>query len=83
MYPDFVKYNPNCYGPYPGALFQVQPVPFVAGNCDFTRAASGHANGIQAALADGSVRSVSQSISYTTWWFAFTPAGGEVMPSDW
>jgi prepilin-type N-terminal cleavage/methylation domain-containing protein len=83
MYPDFVKYNPNCCNLNAGALFQVQPKPFVGGTCDFSRAATGHTSGIQVALADGSVRSVSHSISYQAWWFAFTPTGGEVMPSDW
>jgi prepilin-type N-terminal cleavage/methylation domain-containing protein len=84
MAPDFAKYNPGCYGPNAGAMFQVQPAPFMGtgGACDFTRASTAH-NTIQVALADGSVRSVSPSISITTWWFAFTPAGREVMPSDW
>jgi prepilin-type N-terminal cleavage/methylation domain-containing protein len=85
MAPDFVKYNANCYGPYAGALFQVQPAPFMGtgGVCDFTRAATAHASGINVGLADGSVRHVSRGISPATWWYAFTPAGGEVIPSDW
>jgi prepilin-type N-terminal cleavage/methylation domain-containing protein/prepilin-type processing-associated H-X9-DG protein len=82
MAPDYVRYNPECYGLTPGSFFQVQPSPF-RGSCDWTRAATGHSGGIQTAMADGSVRSVSQSVSYTAWWFAFTPAGGEVMPGDW
>jgi prepilin-type N-terminal cleavage/methylation domain-containing protein len=85
MYPDFAKYNANCYGPNAGALFQMSPNPFMGtgGVCDFTRAATAHTGGIQTSLADGSVRNVSQGVSYTTWWYAFTPAGGEPMPSDW
>jgi prepilin-type N-terminal cleavage/methylation domain-containing protein len=83
MAPDFAKYNSTCYGPYPGALFQDEPASFVGGTCDFTRAASPHPGGIQVLLADASVRNVSPGISYSTWWFAFTPAGGEVMPNDW
>jgi prepilin-type N-terminal cleavage/methylation domain-containing protein len=82
MAPDYVKYNPNCYGLTPGALFQIQPTPFI-GQCDWTRASTAHSGGIQVVLADGSVRSVAQGISYTTWWYVFTPAGGEVVPSDW
>jgi prepilin-type N-terminal cleavage/methylation domain-containing protein len=82
MAPDYVKYNPNCYGLTAGAMFQVQPSPILV-SCDWTRASTAHAGAIQAGLADGSVRSVSQSVSYATWWFAFTPAGGEVMPNDW
>jgi len=34
-------------------------------------------------LWDGSVRSVRASISNNTWWWALTPAGGEVLGSDW
>jgi type II secretory pathway pseudopilin PulG len=82
MAPDYARTNPTCYGLTPGALFQSQPTPF-RGGCDWTRAATPHPGGIQVGLADGSVRSVAQGISYTTWWFAFTPAGGEPMPSDW
>jgi prepilin-type N-terminal cleavage/methylation domain-containing protein len=83
MAPDFTKYNPQCYGPQPGNLFQLQPKPFVAGTCDFSRASTGHTGGIQVGLTDGSVRNVAQGISYLTWWYAFTPNGGEPMPSDW
>jgi prepilin-type N-terminal cleavage/methylation domain-containing protein/prepilin-type processing-associated H-X9-DG protein len=78
----FLTYNPDCCDLKPGCLFQVQPSPFI-GNCDWTRAATGHSGGIQTAMADGSVRSVSRGVSYAAWWFAFTPAGGEVMPGDW
>jgi prepilin-type processing-associated H-X9-DG protein len=82
MAPDFAKYNQNCYGLTPGAMFQIQPSPFLS-KCDWTRASTGHSGGIQVGLADGSVRSVSQGVSYIAWWFAFTPAGGEVMPNGW
>jgi prepilin-type N-terminal cleavage/methylation domain-containing protein len=85
MAPDFVKYNPNCYGPNAGALFQSQPNPYMGTNgvCDFTRASTAHTGGVQTCMADGSVRNVSRTVSATTWWYAFTPAGGEVLPSDW
>jgi prepilin-type N-terminal cleavage/methylation domain-containing protein len=80
--PDYTKYNAQCYGLTPGALFQVRPNPYIGG-CDWTRASTGHSGGIQVGLADGSVRNVSQGISYTTWWFVFTPSGGETLGSDW
>jgi hypothetical protein len=85
MAPDYVKYNAQCYGPNAGALFQLRPTPFMGatGVCDFTRAATAHTGGIQVGLGDGSVRSVSQGVSATTWWYAFTPNGGETLPSDW
>jgi prepilin-type N-terminal cleavage/methylation domain-containing protein/prepilin-type processing-associated H-X9-DG protein len=82
MAPDYIRYNPNNFGPNQGALFQLQPLPFI-GQCDWTRAATGHSGGIQVCMADGSVRSVAQGISYLTWWYVFTPAGGEVLPGDW
>jgi prepilin-type N-terminal cleavage/methylation domain-containing protein len=47
------------------------------------RAVSPHTSGINAALGDGSVRFVSQGISGFTWLAASTPAGGEVLGSDW
>jgi prepilin-type N-terminal cleavage/methylation domain-containing protein len=85
MAPDYTKYNAQCYGPNPGAMFQLRPYPFTGtgATCDWTRASTGHSGAILTGLADGSVRSVAQGISVTTWWYAFTPAGGEVMPSDW
>jgi prepilin-type N-terminal cleavage/methylation domain-containing protein/prepilin-type processing-associated H-X9-DG protein len=42
-----------------------------------------HTGGMNALLMDGSVRSITSSISGTTWWAACTPAGGEVLGSDW
>ncbi len=66
----------------PGSKFQHQPTPFL-GNCDPTRAATAHPAGIQIGLADGSVRTLAPSVSGTTWWATVTPAGGEVLGSDW
>jgi prepilin-type N-terminal cleavage/methylation domain-containing protein len=85
MAPDFTKYNATCYGPNAGALFQSQPKSYMGAGatCDFSRASSPHTGGIQTCMADGSVRNVSASVSATTWWYAFTPSGGEVLPSDW
>jgi prepilin-type N-terminal cleavage/methylation domain-containing protein/prepilin-type processing-associated H-X9-DG protein len=42
-----------------------------------------HAGGMNVALADGSVRLLGSGMSGTTWWSACTPAGGEVLGSDW
>jgi prepilin-type N-terminal cleavage/methylation domain-containing protein len=80
--PDYAKYNPNCYGLTAGALFQVQPPDF-RNNCDWTRAATAHSSGILVAMGDGSVRNVSANISFNTWWFIYTPSGGETLPNDW
>jgi prepilin-type N-terminal cleavage/methylation domain-containing protein len=76
--PVFAALAPDAVGP--GSKFQVQPRE---GNCDPTRAATAHASGIQVGLADGSVRTLAPSLSDTTWWFAVTPSGGEVLGSDW
>jgi prepilin-type N-terminal cleavage/methylation domain-containing protein/prepilin-type processing-associated H-X9-DG protein len=64
----------------PASLFQVQPP---AGNCDPSRASTPHPGGIQVCLADGSVRTLTAGMSGTTWWAACTPAGGEVLGTDW
>jgi prepilin-type N-terminal cleavage/methylation domain-containing protein len=62
-------------------LFQVQPD--WANTCDPARAQSPHPAGINAALGDGSVRFISQSISPTTWANACNPADGNPLGSDW
>jgi prepilin-type N-terminal cleavage/methylation domain-containing protein/prepilin-type processing-associated H-X9-DG protein len=62
--------------------FQVQPQPYV-GNCDPSRAASGHSGGMNVGLGDGSARSLASSLSNLTWWKAVTPNGGEVLGTDW
>jgi hypothetical protein len=68
-----------------GSKFQVQPTPYNGSNgvCDPTLANSPHPAAINALLCDASVRTVSSGISGTTWWWACTPAGGEVLGSDW
>jgi prepilin-type N-terminal cleavage/methylation domain-containing protein len=74
------------YGTVAGASV-TKPVPFQAapqsGTCDFTLAQTPHTSGMMVALGDGSVRSISPSISQLTFWSAVTPAGGEVLGSDW
>jgi prepilin-type N-terminal cleavage/methylation domain-containing protein len=67
--------------------FQVQPKSPTAtaangGQCDRRLASTPHAS-MNVGLADGSVRSISPSISAATWYAALTPAGGETMASDW
>lgn len=69
---------PNTIGP--GSRFQFQPTP---GNCDPTRTSTAHPGGIQVGLIDGSVRTLSSTMSGDTWWAAVTPSGGEVPGSDW
>jgi prepilin-type N-terminal cleavage/methylation domain-containing protein len=47
------------------------------------RAVSPHTSVINAALADGSVRSISSGVTPTTFYYACTPNGGEVLGTDW
>jgi prepilin-type N-terminal cleavage/methylation domain-containing protein/prepilin-type processing-associated H-X9-DG protein len=69
---------PNAIGP--DSIFQPRPAE---GNCDPTRASTPHPGGIQVGLADGSVRTLTPSLSGLTWWYAVTPADGDLPGSDW
>ena len=69
---------PDAIGPR--SRFLVQPRP---DDCDPTLASTSHPGGIQVGLADGSVRTLSPSMSGFTWWSAVTPADCEVLGSDW
>ncbi|HEY1187758.1 MAG TPA: DUF1559 domain-containing protein, partial [Gemmata sp.] len=54
-----------------------------AGRCDRGQASSPHSSVIQVSMADGSTRSVSSSVSATTWWAACTRNNGDQLGSDW
>jgi hypothetical protein len=69
---------PNAIGE--GSIFQVQPTPY-EGKCDPTRTATAH-TAMVVGLADGSVRTLSPSMSGAAWWAAATPMGGEVLSLD-
>jgi prepilin-type N-terminal cleavage/methylation domain-containing protein len=64
--------------PYP---FQVAPRGAV--RCDPAVTQTPHVGGMLVGLGDGSVRSVSPSISQWTFWAACTPAGQETLYQDW
>jgi hypothetical protein len=64
----------------PAATVQIG-VPVTS--CDPTRPSSGHTAVIMAGLGDGSVRTVSQGVSPTTWFLANIPNDGLPLPSDW
>ena len=61
-----------------GSIFQVLPP---RGNCDPTRAATAH-DAMVVGLADGSVRTLSPSMSGAVWWAAATPTDGETLRLD-
>jgi prepilin-type N-terminal cleavage/methylation domain-containing protein len=60
--------------------FQSAPAPI---NCDNSFPSTSHTGGMQVGVGDGSVRTVSPSISITTWLNACTPNDGLVLGSDW
>jgi prepilin-type N-terminal cleavage/methylation domain-containing protein len=64
----------------PASKFEVRP-PAGAPNCGIAN--SGHSGGINVGLGDGSVHFVSQAVGSTTWWYALTPAGNELLGPDW
>lgn len=76
-------------GPRITAHFQVAPVPFTrdaAGGqgCDPALPVGAHHGGnMMVLLADGSVRTVSPSVSPFTWWLACSPDDGQGLPADW
>lgn len=74
-----VSWNSYSFGP--ASKFQVMPNPY-NGSCDPTLASSPHPGGIQIALADGSLRFLSDNVTMYTWWYMCTPSGGEVLPPD-
>jgi prepilin-type N-terminal cleavage/methylation domain-containing protein len=65
--------------------FLVQPNPYMGSSsqCDYALPATPHTGAIMVCLADASVRAVSAGVSVQTWLAASTPAGGEVLGSDW
>ncbi len=84
-------WNPNQWGvtfansPWGGNWNQipmVQPNPWQT-VCDPTRPSGGHTGQVLVALADGSVRGVTQSVPQATWILAITPDDGQPMPSNW
>jgi Protein of unknown function (DUF1559) len=70
-------------GPFANNIaFQVKPLP-IATNCEYRLPSTPHTGGIMVLLGDGSIRSVSSSVSQTTWYAACTPSGGETLGADW
>ena len=82
--PNSVSKDPGSAG-YPAAkslpLFQVQPNYITT--CDAGRPQSGHTNGMNVGLGDGSVRFLTAGISQVTWQNACDPQDGNPLGSDW
>jgi len=64
----------------PGALPQWRPDD---ASCVCYYLQSYSSGGLQVGLGDGSVRSITPTISLTTWSFANHPSDGQPMPPDW
>jgi len=67
----------------PASRFQVLPTPGLSNACNAVLTSTGHPAGMQAALADGSVRTLGGGMSGATWWAACTPAGNDLLGTDW
>ena len=65
--------------PNSGIPFQIQPK---IGQCNYQALISPHSVMV-AGLGDGSVRTVSASISTATWYYACQPNDGNPLGSDW
>lgn len=64
----------------PALTFQVRPT---LEECDYRVLQASGTGGLLVGLLDGSVRALAPTISPATYWGAVTPAGGEVLGSDW
>ena len=64
------------------SLFQTAPAPWDTA-CNNFLAQTPHPGGMMVAMADGSVRSLSPSMSGATWWAACTPNDGDALGDDW
>jgi prepilin-type N-terminal cleavage/methylation domain-containing protein len=62
------------------SAFQVKPP---LNKCDYSAAQSTTSAGLLVAMGDGSVRTVSPSVSWQTFYAASTPNGGETLGNDW
>jgi hypothetical protein len=61
---------------------QIRPISFKT-NTQNRQPSSMHTGVIVVGLADGSARTVSEGISWQTWWLATTPSDGLPVPADW
>jgi prepilin-type N-terminal cleavage/methylation domain-containing protein/prepilin-type processing-associated H-X9-DG protein len=78
--PTFASFNTGA-----ASLFQTQPGVDMIHNesmCDASRASTAHPDGIQVAMADGSVRVLAPTTRPAVWWALCTPAGGETVPGE-
>src|SRR5205085_5061080 len=63
-----------------GVAFQMAPRP---GDCVYSTIQTPHPDAMEVGMADGSVRSVTGTLSTQTWELACYPSDGQVLPEDW
>jgi prepilin-type N-terminal cleavage/methylation domain-containing protein len=66
--------------PTSGIPFQILPPQ---GSCNYQALITPHPGAMVAGLGDGSVRTVSASVSTSTWYYACQPNDGTVLGNDW
>ena len=74
------NYGAPEFTPVAGKTFET---PQYAYSCSASLPQAFSAGGIQVGLLDGSVRTVSPSVSASTWAAALTPAQGDLLGTDW
>jgi prepilin-type N-terminal cleavage/methylation domain-containing protein len=74
------NYGAPKFTPVAGKTFQPRPTQ---NQCDGSLPQGLSSGSIQLLVGDGSVKSVAQSVTPTTWGAALTPTGGEVLGNDW
>ena len=75
------EHTPQATGYHACWMFQETPHPY--NSCDNARAQTPHPGAMNVAMADGSVSSLSTSMSEVNWALACNPQDGEVLPEDW
>jgi prepilin-type N-terminal cleavage/methylation domain-containing protein len=78
--PPVAEPQPSVFYIYTSRTFHARPV---LEQCDPTVPNSPHAEGLTVALADGSVRLLTSRTNESAFWALVTPAGGEVIVSEW
>jgi prepilin-type processing-associated H-X9-DG protein len=67
---------------YASGMPQISPLNWKTSVSNFAPS-SPHTGVINVAMADGSVRTVSEGISILTWYYACTPNGSDLLGGDW
>jgi prepilin-type N-terminal cleavage/methylation domain-containing protein len=83
QYPTSKVADPNNGNALEWIAPQFTPTVGPGGNCNPLTVNSGHPGAVLVTMGDGSVRVISSGVSQKTWNAVLTPAGGEVIGSDW